>query len=147
VEKPVAGEVVVLRFPQTNLQAGKRRPALVVADLTGDDLILCQITTQTRSDATPFRWSRGPIVEAVRALSERLHPNPPPFAEVLTGGGDRSLPKAPRDQVPSFANISVSGGGSGWRPLLSVRIGMHTGPVVIADGGEPFGVNSALVAR
>ena len=48
--KPVVGEVVVLPFPQTNLQAGKRRPALVVADLTGNDLILCQITSQTRSD-------------------------------------------------------------------------------------------------
>ena len=49
--KPIAGEIVVLPFPQTNLQPGKRRPALVVADLTGDDLILCQITSQTRSDA------------------------------------------------------------------------------------------------
>ena len=48
--KPVVGEVVVLPFPQTDLQAGKRRPALVVADLTGDDLILCQITTQSRRD-------------------------------------------------------------------------------------------------
>jgi mRNA interferase MazF len=37
VAKPVAGDIVVLPFPQTNLQAGKRRPALVVADLTGDD--------------------------------------------------------------------------------------------------------------
>ena len=48
--KPVAGEVVVFPFPQTNLQAGKRRPALVVADIAGDDLVLCQITRQTRSD-------------------------------------------------------------------------------------------------
>ena len=45
--KTVAGEIVVLAFPQTNLQAGKRRPALVVADF---DLILCQITSQARSD-------------------------------------------------------------------------------------------------
>ena len=48
--KPVVGDVVVLPFPQTNLQAGKRRPALVVANLAGDDLILCQITSQSRSD-------------------------------------------------------------------------------------------------
>ena len=48
--KPVTGEVVVLPFPQTDLQAGKRRPALVVASLPGDDLILCQITSQARSD-------------------------------------------------------------------------------------------------
>jgi mRNA interferase MazF len=48
--KPVVGDVVVLPFPQTDLQAGKRRPALVVANLSGDDLILCQITTQSRQD-------------------------------------------------------------------------------------------------
>ena len=48
--KPVVGEVVVLPFPQTNLQSGKRRPALVVAALPGDDLILCQITSRNRSD-------------------------------------------------------------------------------------------------
>ena len=46
--KPVVGDVVVLPFPQTDLQTGKRRPALVVADLAGDDLILCQITSQSR---------------------------------------------------------------------------------------------------
>ena len=48
--KPVAGEVIVFPFPQTNLQSGKRRPALVVADLPGDDLVLCQITRKARSD-------------------------------------------------------------------------------------------------
>ena len=48
--KPVIGEFVVVPFPQTNLQEGKRRPALVIADLAGNDLILCQITSQTRSD-------------------------------------------------------------------------------------------------
>ena len=48
--KPVAGEAVVFPFPQTNLQSGKRRPALVVADLAGDDLVLCQITRKARPD-------------------------------------------------------------------------------------------------
>jgi mRNA interferase MazF len=50
VGKPVAGEVVVIPFPQTDLGRGKRRPALVLADLPGDDLILCQITSRQRSD-------------------------------------------------------------------------------------------------
>jgi len=48
--KPVAGEVVVLPLPQTDLTPGKRRPALVVAELPGDDVILCQITSQARAD-------------------------------------------------------------------------------------------------
>ena len=54
--KPIAGEVVVIPFPQSNLQPGKRRPALVVADLPGDDLILCQITSRARSDAWSSTW-------------------------------------------------------------------------------------------
>ena len=49
--KPVAGEVVVLPFPHTNLQPGKRRPALVVVELSGNDLILCQITSQSHQDS------------------------------------------------------------------------------------------------
>ena len=50
--KPVAGEVVVIPFPQTDLTVGKRRPALVLVDLPGDDLILCQITSRNRSDSS-----------------------------------------------------------------------------------------------
>jgi mRNA interferase MazF len=47
IVKPVAGEIVVIPFPRT----GKRRPALVIADLPGADLILCQITSREHSDA------------------------------------------------------------------------------------------------
>ena len=57
--KPVIGEVVVIPFPQTDLQVGKRRPALVVADLTGDDLILCQITTQSHYDSYSVSLTGG----------------------------------------------------------------------------------------
>lgn len=48
--KPVVGEIVVLPFPQTDLRAGKRRPALVAAALQGEDMILCQITSRSHSD-------------------------------------------------------------------------------------------------
>ena len=46
--KPVAGEVVVIPFPRTG---GKHRPALVIEDLPGADLILCQITSRAHHDA------------------------------------------------------------------------------------------------
>jgi mRNA interferase MazF len=51
VGKFVAGEVVIIPFPQTDLAVGKRRPALVLVDLGGDDLILCQITSRARNDS------------------------------------------------------------------------------------------------
>lgn len=57
--KPVAGEVVVVPFPQTNLQPGKRRPALVVADLPGEDLILCQITSRAHPDPSSILITGG----------------------------------------------------------------------------------------
>jgi hypothetical protein len=47
----VKGDVVVVPFLFSDLSAAKKRPALVVASLTGEDVILCQITSQTVSDA------------------------------------------------------------------------------------------------
>ena len=44
------GDVVVVPFPFSDLTQAKRRPALVVAELQGDDLLLCQITSQRIRD-------------------------------------------------------------------------------------------------
>lgn len=44
-----AGQVVLFRFPQTDLEAGKLRPALLVARLPGeyDDWLICMISSHT----------------------------------------------------------------------------------------------------
>jgi mRNA interferase MazF len=73
--KPVAGEGVVLPFPQTNLQVGKRRPALVVASLTGDDLILCQITTQAPADSYCVPLTRADFETGCLAQDSFIRPN------------------------------------------------------------------------
>ena len=73
--KPVIGEVVVFPFPQTNLQSGKRRPALVVADLKGDDLILCQITSQARSDGYSFPLNVADFERGRRVRDSFIRPN------------------------------------------------------------------------
>ncbi len=48
--KFVKGDVVVVPFPFSDLTQSKRRPALVITALDGDDLILCQITSKTIKD-------------------------------------------------------------------------------------------------
>jgi mRNA interferase MazF len=73
--KPLVGEVVVLPFPQTNLQAGKRRPALVVANLSGDDLILRQITSQFRSDGYSVPLSVADFERGRLAVGCFIRPN------------------------------------------------------------------------
>ena len=72
--KPVAGEIVVLPFPQTNLQSGKRRPALVVVDLPGDDLILCQITSQARRDRYSILLDAGDFESGQLKVSSFIRP-------------------------------------------------------------------------
>lgn len=46
----VKGQIVVIPFPFTDLSGKKKRPAIVVANLRGDDVILCPVTTQ-KADA------------------------------------------------------------------------------------------------
>jgi mRNA interferase MazF len=46
----VKGDVVVVPFPFSDLTNAKRRPALVLAELTKNDLILCLITSQAAND-------------------------------------------------------------------------------------------------
>jgi mRNA interferase MazF len=50
VAKIIKGDVVVIPFPFSDLSQSKRRPALVIAPLEGNDAILCQITSKTIKD-------------------------------------------------------------------------------------------------
>jgi len=69
----VKGDVVVIPFPFSDLSGNKRRPALVLADLPGDDIILCQITSQRSGDpfaiqlsASDFRIGTLPLTSYIR---------------------------------------------------------------------------------
>ena len=46
----IKGDVVVVPFPFSDLSNLKRRPALVIAELDGNDIILCQITSKQIAD-------------------------------------------------------------------------------------------------
>ena len=45
MERFVAGDVVVVSFPHSNLKAFKRRPALILSQGDYGDVVLCQITS------------------------------------------------------------------------------------------------------
>jgi mRNA interferase MazF len=48
--KFIKGDVVVVPFPFSDLTGTKKRPAFVLANLPGNDIILCQITSQYKKD-------------------------------------------------------------------------------------------------
>jgi mRNA interferase MazF len=75
VGTPVVGEIVVLPFPQTNLQPGKRRPAWVVANLTGEDLILCQLTSRAHRDSYAVLFDHQDCTTGKLSVSSFIRPN------------------------------------------------------------------------
>ena len=73
MEKFVKGDIVVIPFPFSDLSGSKKRPALVLTNLQGDDIILCQITSQQTQDkyAIPlseqdFSFNKLPVLSNVR---------------------------------------------------------------------------------
>ncbi len=73
MEKFIKGDVVVLPFPFSDLSDSKKRPALVLADLLGNDILLCQITSQHTKDrfalplfSTSFNEGSLPVDSFIR---------------------------------------------------------------------------------
>ena len=71
----VKGDVVVVPFPFSDLTQTKRRPALVVAELQGDDLILCQITSRLITDQYAILIDNSDFSSGSLRQSSNLRPN------------------------------------------------------------------------
>ncbi|MFZ4657801.1 MAG: type II toxin-antitoxin system PemK/MazF family toxin [Caldilineaceae bacterium] len=71
----VKGDVVVAPFPFSDLSASKKRPALVVATLTGDDVILCQITSKQVSDSYAVTISKVDFITGSLPHPSNIRPN------------------------------------------------------------------------
>jgi len=75
MEKFVKGEIVVIPFPFSDLSGAKRRPALVLADLSGDDIILCQITSQNTFDKYAIPIKDKDYISNKLAVLSNIRPN------------------------------------------------------------------------
>jgi mRNA interferase MazF len=71
----VAGDVVVLNFPFSDLSGAKRRPALVLVTLDGDDIILCQITSRVHMDRYAVALDESDFASGALRQSSRIRPN------------------------------------------------------------------------
>ena len=71
----VKGDVVVAPFPFSDLSASKKRPALVVATLTGDDVILCQITSRNVADSYAVAITNADFTSGSLPQHSNIRPN------------------------------------------------------------------------
>ena len=75
MERFIKGSIVVLPFPYSDLSNSKKRPALVLADLKGDDIILCQITSQFVKDGYAIALENSDFIKGSLNKSSNIRPN------------------------------------------------------------------------
>lgn len=73
--KFIKGDVVVIPFPFSDLSQSKRRPALIIAFLEGDDAILCQITSKTIKDNYAISIDDSDFAAGSLKQSGNIRPN------------------------------------------------------------------------
>jgi len=73
--KFVKGDVVIIPFPFSDLSGNKKRPAFVVADLSGDDVIVCQITSKSKYDTLALSLGTQDFVSGGLPVESFIRPN------------------------------------------------------------------------
>ena len=73
--KFIKGDVVVIPFPFTDLSDSKKRPAFVIADLPGDDIIVCQITSKAKSDPFALPIGSSDFISGNLPIESFIRPN------------------------------------------------------------------------
>ncbi|MBM2817111.1 MAG: transcriptional modulator of MazE/toxin, MazF [Ignavibacteria bacterium] len=75
MEEFVKGDVIVFSYPFSDFSSQKRRPALVIASPTGNDLIVCQITSQNHFDNYSIRLENNDFLNGSLQLTSFIRPN------------------------------------------------------------------------
>jgi len=73
--KFVAGDVVAVPFPFSDLSGKKLRPALVLATVERDDLILCQITSNSFASKRAIEISGDDFLDGGLSLVSYVRPD------------------------------------------------------------------------
>jgi mRNA interferase MazF len=74
VGKFIKGDIVVVPFPFSDLSASKRRPAIVLADLAGNDLILSQITSRNILDSMSITIEPNDVTNSSLSVVSNIRP-------------------------------------------------------------------------
>lgn len=75
MEKPLKGDIIIIPFPFSDLSQTRRRPAFVVANLTGEDIILCQITSKKIQDSYSIKLLQNEFKQGTLKQESNIRPN------------------------------------------------------------------------
>lgn len=71
----VKGDVVVIPFPFTDLSSSKKRPAVVLADIKGNDYFMLQVTSQNVKDSYAIPLSDMDFLSGSHQRDSNIRPN------------------------------------------------------------------------
>jgi mRNA interferase MazF len=74
MEEFVRGDVVVVPFPFSDLSSVKKRSALVLFVLSGDDIVLCQVTSKDKGDKLAIELGIDDFLEGGLARASYIRP-------------------------------------------------------------------------
>ncbi len=100
MERFIKGDIIVLPFPYSDLSVSKKRPALVLADLEGDDIILCQITSQFVKDNYAIMLNDYDFTKGSLNKPSNIRPN-----RLLTAEKDIIIRKIGRIKPDKFKEV------------------------------------------
>ena len=75
MERFVAGDVVVVVFPHSNLKSYKRRPALILSQGDFNDIIVCQITSQQDDSLNTVRLDKSSFASGDLPVTSYARPD------------------------------------------------------------------------
>ena len=75
MERFIKGDVVVIPFPFSDLSQSKKRPALVITSLKGEDIILAQITSKNIYDEYAVELREKDFIEGGLKVNSNIRVN------------------------------------------------------------------------
>lgn len=75
MEAFVKGDVVIVPFPFFDLSSSKRMPALVIANLPGEDIILCQVNSKLLKDEFSIALLDSDFITGSLKQDSNIRPN------------------------------------------------------------------------
>lgn len=69
------GDVIIMPFPFSDLSSAKNRPVLVIANIEGEDIIVCQITSKERNDKYSIMLYENEFKEGNLNTTSTIRPN------------------------------------------------------------------------
>lgn len=75
MERFVVGDIVVVPFPFTDLSSTRKRPALVLSTLQGDDIVICEITSIMREDPYSVKLENNDLMSGRLKTISTIRPN------------------------------------------------------------------------